>query len=765
MDGATTSWMSWGEVLIGSDSSCQLCVDLPSISPIHARVWTELGQATARDTSAPRGLYVNSARVETEAVVGEGDVLWLGPPNEPESVCIQCRFEPWSEVLPMAAEQPVAASPTSSQPDEQDPFFIALEVPAPAPTAAVMSPSPVEEANVLPGVPDDAWTIGEAPPELASPAVVPVLSSQPAAGSAEGDESLVVDAVEVVPDQEALPAIAPLPAAPPAPTAAPPAAPPSPARPPLPAPPQSSAACSAWRLRGAPPAVAGSHAPTASAAQSPRSTTGRWRSRVRAARQPGGSVARLRLGPSPRSRGRDCGAGKGRRRRAPHRAVGGEGARPASTARISLVAASGPPGRVRAASPGRPTRRVASVREARGRRPHLAESGGARGRRGCPSGRARRVAHPGRRASRRARAGARACGAAVRQSRDAVSPPIPKRTPSCSRTSARRSSRPRRCGWRSRSRKSSPKPAASGRSACGCSAGVAPRRAITVSVLQGPRLHALSPQAAMPGEEVILAGAGLGLGASVRFGDVPAQIAQAEATRIRVAVPDLAGGTSAPVVVSVGGVDSNAVPFVVGHLPVVTGITPASARPGDVVRISGLGFVKDPLQDDVQIGGGAALVVSASDSTLEVVVPRVGPGEPARAVAVRVAGGANVGTATLDVPPPADPIEPRFVAEPFAAVPGRPHAVVATGLGPAFVLAASGGRTAAQRALEAQGRLNQAVAALQDDARAHPRGARLRREPRDRRCPAARTSCSRSPPRTRRPTARTGPACAAGAVP
>jgi hypothetical protein len=237
---------------------------------------------------------------------------------------------------------------------------------------------------------------------------------------------------------------------------------------------------------------------------------------------------------------------------------------------------------------------------------------------------------------------------------------------------------------------------------------------LTVSVLQGPRLHALSPQAAMPGEEVILAGAGLGLGASVKFGDAPAQITQADATRIRVVVPELAGGpgTSAPVVVTVGGVDSNAAPFVVGRLPVVTGITPASAKPGDVIRVSGLGFLQDPLQNDVQIGGSAALVVSASDSTLEVVVPRVGPGEPARAVAIRVSGGANVGAATLDVPPPADPIEPRFVAEPFAAVPGRLHAVVATGLGPAFVLAASGGRTAAQRALQAQGRLNQSIEAL-----------------------------------------------------
>ena len=52
------------------------------------------------------------------------------------------------------------------------------------------------------------------------------------------------------------------------------------------------------------------------------------------------------------------------------------------------------------------------------------------------------------------------------------------------------------------------------------------------------------------------------------------------------------------------------------------------------------------------------------------------------------------------------------MAEPFTAVAGRGHAVLSTGLGPAFVLAASGGKTAAARAVEAAQRLNGAAAAL-----------------------------------------------------
>jgi hypothetical protein len=79
---------------------------------------------------------------------------------------------------------------------------------------------------------------------------------------------------------------------------------------------------------------------------------------------------------------------------------------------------------------------------------------------------------------------------------------------------------------------------------------------------------------------------------------------------------------------------------------------------------------------------------------------------------VRVPGSEAVGLATLEIDPPADPVPFRFLAEPFTAAPGRPHAVLSTGLGPAFVVAAASGKTAAARAVEAAGRLNAAGEAL-----------------------------------------------------
>ena len=57
------------------------------------------------------------------------------------------------------------------------------------------------------------------------------------------------------------------------------------------------------------------------------------------------------------------------------------------------------------------------------------------------------------------------------------------------------------------------------------------------SVLGGPTIHGISPDVAMPGEEVVLAGTGWGLGAAVRFGAAPAEVIEVRATSIRARVP------------------------------------------------------------------------------------------------------------------------------------------------------------------------------------------------------------------------------------
>ncbi len=80
------------EVLIGSDPSCSLHIDHPGVSPIHARLWVEETGATVYDTKSPTGVFINFDRVEGQALLHEGDMIWLGPPQEPGSVLIQCTF-------------------------------------------------------------------------------------------------------------------------------------------------------------------------------------------------------------------------------------------------------------------------------------------------------------------------------------------------------------------------------------------------------------------------------------------------------------------------------------------------------------------------------------------------------------------------------------------------------------------------------------------------------------------------------------------------
>jgi hypothetical protein len=740
------------EVLIGSDPDCHLALDLPTISPIHAKLWTELNGATVYDTHAPRGLYVNLDRVVGQTHLGEGDVLWLGPPREPGSVCVQCHFEPWVEVLPaspVAEETPVAAavpidayeavvleedgstsvavagpplepappiepsppSPiTPAEPGGQDAFFVSWGGPSPQAPAPSSEPAVEAEADAFfieeaRSRRDEAAATGpaEAPsfgkPAPATPTRGPAEETggvaEPAApgrppaapaGEAQADDFFVAEPEppgapvrEVVFEAESVPRVSPkplidLPPLAPAPkpaaaatpaAAAIPAAPAPPSRAPAPTPPASPTPprAEAGPAAGGPPSApravpATAHpeaAATADAAAPP------------AARRPVAGQVVSRTAATPRRPAPAAGRPTTRR---PTRRGSPSLLRSAVIGLAAIGVLAGLAFGVWLILAGGV--RLDEVTPARLRVGQTATLTG-RGFASSPAGNTvlfdDKVAKVLEATSTRL----------VVEVPEAVAEAGGERRVSLVVRKGSRGSRP-----------------------------------IDVVVFQGPRLHGLSPEAAMPGEEVLLAGAGWGVGATVRFGDLPAQTLDVQATQIRVTVPAIAGGpgTAAPVVVTVGGVESNPVPFFVGHLPLVTSVQPPGAAPGEVVVVSGRGFQRDPLRNDVRVGGVPALVLSGTDDELSLVVPRMGPGEPSRALEVRVPGSATVGQAVLQVPAPGETVDFRFVAEPFTAVPGSPCAVLASDLGPAFVLAAAGGHSAAQRALEAQHRLNQAAVAL-----------------------------------------------------
>jgi hypothetical protein len=696
------------EILIGSDPDCHLVVDRPGVSPIHARVRAGLDLSVAHDTHAPRGLYVNTIRVQGQAPIDVGDVLWLGPPQDPESVCIQCRFEPWVEVLPPAvvargAVEPAAAvgaptldayepvvlegdapsSPTETpavvapaSPDvrpEDDPFFVG-EGPGPAAPAAPIgaplsakAPTPAPEALAAETTADD-WVIAEAEPaaSTAQPASPPD-AARPADTFFVGEETMAPAAEDAVfVEAEPLPPE-------PAPAAVLDAPPPHP-RPPeqTPQPPEKKVAVSPTPAAPAAivpeprPPTAPSKAASLPAVEparvEPRPPAARARREPSPVRRPVPSAA-ARPAPIRRSAPPARPARRASRGTAGWVRAIGFGA--AGLAAVAVIAF----GAVRLLSGGVRLESVDPMRLRVGQRATLHGSGFA------PAAAGNTVLFDDREAK------------IVRASPTLLEVEVPE--------VVAESGAERQVGVvvRKGSRTS----------------GV-----VAVACFQGPRLHGISPEAAMPGEEVLLAGAGWGPGTTVRFGSAAAQLTEVEPTRIRAVVPEGAGapGTQAPVVVTVGGVESNPAPFIVGHLPVVSGVSPASAAPGDIVDVAGRGFQADPLRNDVRVGGVLALVLSAAGDALTVVVPRVGPGEASRELEVRVPGSESVGQAVLQVAGPDDPIGFHFVAEPFAAVPGRPYAVLGTGLGPAFVVAASGGKTAAARAVEAAARLNGAAQAL-----------------------------------------------------
>src|SRR5437899_8292985 len=116
------------EILVGSDPDSRLCLELPGVSPIHARIWLDLAGATVYDTRSARGVYINDARVSGEAPLHDGDVLWLGPPGEPESVMIQFRG-PGDAAVASSARGPKTASGAEEPPAAPAEPAFALEPP------------------------------------------------------------------------------------------------------------------------------------------------------------------------------------------------------------------------------------------------------------------------------------------------------------------------------------------------------------------------------------------------------------------------------------------------------------------------------------------------------------------------------------------------------------------------------------------------------------------------------------------------------------
>jgi hypothetical protein len=104
-----------------------------------------------------------------------------------------------------------------------------------------------------------------------------------------------------------------------------------------------------------------------------------------------------------------------------------------------------------------------------------------------------------------------------------------------------------------------------------------------------PAITGLSVTSGAPGASVIISGSGFGSsqGAGVvTFNGQPAPVGSWSDSSISVAVPG--GATTGNIVVSHGGLNSNAVAFTVA--PIVTGVSPSIGGAGTSVTITGVNF-------------------------------------------------------------------------------------------------------------------------------------------------------------------------------
>jgi hypothetical protein len=181
--------------------------------------------------------------------------------------------------------------------------------------------------------------------------------------------------------------------------------------------------------------------------------------------------------------------------------------------------------------------------------------------------------------------------------------------------------------------------------------GGASSNGVSFTVLIPPSITSLTPNSGTVGTSITVAGANFGTSqgtSTVTFNGTAAAPTSWTATSIGVPVP--AGTTTGNVVVTVGGLASNAVNFAVVVPPSITSLAPNSGTIGTSITISGANFGTTQGTSTVTFNGIAATPTSWNATTIAVPVPN---GATTGNVIVTVSGVASNGvTFTVTTPGP-----------------------------------------------------------------------------------------------------------------
>jgi FHA domain/IPT/TIG domain len=229
-------------------------------------------------------------------------------------------------------------------------------------------------------------------------------------------------------------------------------------------------------------------------------------------------------------------------------------------------------------------------------------------------------------------------------------------------------------------------------------------------------IRTIAPDIALPGTEIALTLSQLPDGEPKVFvAGLLAEIVEKRLPLLRVRVPALQVPLGAKVPVTVQGIGDPGPPamLLIGKLPLLSELSPASGPAGARVTLKGRGFAADPGASSVTFAGRPALVLSASATELVVAAPPPPASEtqfPAPVV-VTVAGTPSNAQSFAQTRTSSSVFVLHFFAAPVEGDATR--ATVATELAPVFLLS---DRDDASSVGERAARLSDALNALVDNA-------------------------------------------------
>jgi hypothetical protein len=159
--------------------------------------------------------------------------------------------------------------------------------------------------------------------------------------------------------------------------------------------------------------------------------------------------------------------------------------------------------------------------------------------------------------------------------------------------------------------------------------------------IQAPVITEIGPEAAFPGQQVVIYGknfSSAAAGNAVSFNGVAATVIKTTTLAIPTTVP--AGATSGDVTVITNNLTSQGYSFTVTEpvIPVITSLDPEIGKVGTTVIITGINFSTTPGKNIVSFNGTEATVTASTDTSITTTVPA---GATTGPVTVTVDGESN----------------------------------------------------------------------------------------------------------------------------